>query len=430
MNVDVSVIVLTHNRPARCEDSVTQNAKAMQGLRAEVLVINNGQQAVPLPPQIGDIACRILQMPYNMGAEARNIGLREARGEFILALDDDSYIDPGLVEAMLAAFRPDPAIGAVACRIQNGATEEACLLPTVFHGCAAGFRKRAMERVGGYPEGYLYYGEEYDLAFRLYQAGYRIALCNHARKVRHVRDGGGRDKNNIIKLLIRNNTHLWFRFLPWNAILPAVYDTVQRYYNVARKERALRGFWRGMAETPAAAFRGLRRRRPMDRATYEKVALVAQLRGVGAKLRRLGAGRLVICGVGKLPSLWLRTLRDAGCEVAAFWDFNDCWTGRRIRGVPVRVVGARLPPAPANCQFLVGTTSLAENTRWQNQLIRGGLTATETRWVALPQETSAYSGSFDLHRVCCLDVFNRENGPENEVLKAMASSLLSYLPAE
>ena len=175
MVYDLTVIVLTNNRTERCVDSVKHNACAFGSVKTEILIINNGREVPNLPANVHGVPCKIIQMPHNTGAVARNVGLRESCGEFILVLDDDSYIDPGLVEAMIKAFHSDPEIGAVAFKIQNGDNEEACLLPTVFHGCACGFRRSAIERVGAYPEGYLYYGEEYDLAFRLYQEG--IALC-------------------------------------------------------------------------------------------------------------------------------------------------------------------------------------------------------------------------------------------------------------
>ena len=83
MPVELSVIVLTNNRPERCADSIRRNAEALRGIDAEILVINNGQQPVTLPDHIDHIACRIIQMPFNMGAVAAACVLIAASASYI-----------------------------------------------------------------------------------------------------------------------------------------------------------------------------------------------------------------------------------------------------------------------------------------------------------------------------------------------------------
>ena len=157
--VKVTAIVLTCNRPLRCVDSVWHNTLAMQGLDAETIVVNNGTKPVSLPPAIAGMPCRVLEMPANIGAAARNAGIRAAAGEILLVLDDDAYMDPLLASKAVDAFNAKPDMGALAFSVRNSEDEdEACLLPSVFHGCACCFRKSAIVRAGGYPDDYLYYG--------------------------------------------------------------------------------------------------------------------------------------------------------------------------------------------------------------------------------------------------------------------------------
>jgi GT2 family glycosyltransferase len=366
--LDVSAIVLTRHRPDRCLDSVWHNALAMQKTRGEILVVNNGTDPVQIPPTLAGIRCKVIQMPTNAGAAARNVGLRKSSGEFLLMLDDDAYLDPGLVELMIKSFREDPKIGAVAFHIQNADREEGCLLPTVFHGCACGFRRRVLDEVGGYPEGYLYYGEEYDLTFRLYQAGYRIAWLPPRRKVRHERDACGRHVDRILRLLVRNNAYLWFRFFPWRHIPSALMDTLQRYALVARKEGVRKGFLMGLAQLPPAVARGLWQRRPLNDAVFKTVSLLGQVEDLSRSLRRRGVAKVIVCGVGKFPSLWLKVMRKHNLEVAAFWDFNPCWRGQRIQGIPVTVVEEEVPGVDRECCLIVGTTSFPENLCWSERL--------------------------------------------------------------
>ena len=403
----------------------------MQGLRAEIIVINNGTEPVQLPATIADVPCRVIQMPRNLGALARNKGLRLAGGGAVLALDDDSYIDSGLIEAMLNSLNRDSRIGAVAFRVQNGDREESCLLPTVFHGCACGFRRSALMEVGGYPSGYLYYGEEYDLAFRLYQAGYRITICNASRRVRHVRDDAGRSNDRILRLLVRNNAYLWFAFLPLRQFLPALRDTLQRYALVAVKEGATRGFRAGCAQIPASIVRGLLNRRPLSPDVFRKIFLVDRIESLCRHPIVRKRRRIVLCGVGKFPSLWTRLLRRQGVEPVAFWDHNPCWRGQSVDGVPVHVAGSdELPVAPPDSLWLVGATSLAENARWRDRLeIEMGLYGLNSAEPAPAAAGFTASGGADLGDACVMGLYSGEL-PADRSFRARGIRPASILIAE
>ncbi len=372
MILDLSLVVLTNNRPARCRDSVLHNAAALAGRRAEIVIINNGDPALDLPDVVAGAPCRVFHMPYNVGAEARNVALLQARGRNLLFLDDDAYVESAHILAMEQAFSSDPATAAAAFRITSPqGVEEAALLPTVFHGCACAIRRPALEAVGGYPRRYLYYGEEYDLAFRLYQARAHIRLCLDPPPVIHARDPAGRSKDHIVRLLMRNNTYLWTAFAPAAHWLDAMRDTLQRYIRVARKENAGRGYLQGLVQVPVALLRGVRRRRPLSNALFARISLEQGVTAAVAGLRPARGGAAILCGVGRFPGLWVRALRRAGWSVAAFWDRNPCWHRAVVHGVPVHVTGGTLPDHGPRDLFLVGTASLADTRWWLGQLESG-----------------------------------------------------------
>ena len=76
-------------------------------------------------------------MPTNIGISARNKGWQAARGDYVLMLDDDVEIWPGIIEAVKQAFKNHPNADITAFRVNDAeGREESCLLPVVFHGCA------------------------------------------------------------------------------------------------------------------------------------------------------------------------------------------------------------------------------------------------------------------------------------------------------
>ncbi|MBI3985864.1 MAG: glycosyltransferase [Lentisphaerae bacterium] len=383
--MDISAIILTCDRPARCRDTVRHTAELLHGTASELIVVNNGTTPLSFPDTVADIPCRVLAMPANLGAEARNEGLREARGELALMLDDDAAIGKEQIPALLQGFRSHPQAGAMTFRIVNSqGQEEACLLPTIFHGCACGFRRDALRFIGGYPANYLYYGEEYDVAFRLYAAGFKTIFCRTGH-VLHARDAGGRDLNRILHMLVRNNARLVATYFPLAACASALSDVFAYYRRVGQKENAGAGFRRGCRSALFSLVSGLLRRRPLPEPVFKEAVLIEPLNRMCEEIwARFNSPRVILCGVGKYPSLWIKVLRRHGIELSEFWDENTCWAGQTIRGVPVRT-GEFVPMcktsgdvAPAvllgqNEIFLTGTGSLAENRRWAERLTAAGL---------------------------------------------------------
>lgn len=454
---EVCFVILTHNRPERCLACIRQAARALRGSSGKILVINNSTQPVItrpiiIPEAIESARCIVVNVGRNMGVAARNIALQEAESEFLIMLDDDVLLElhgpergasgdqaenngQKLVKEIIRIFRSDPQIGAVALTPYHNGHIESCLLPTVFHGCACGFRTSALEKIGGYPSRFLYYGEEYSIAFRLYQAGYRIVMSGQLQGVYHAREKQKRNLNRILRLLVRNNTWLWVSSFPWHAVPLAVSDVIKRYFLVARKEKALGGFLAGCGALPWTILRGLCQRTPLNRGVFRKIALIEPLETICGQIQGRfrkftvqgfppGAGppaaekpEVIICGTGKFPSLWLKVFVKHGISVRAFWDTNSCWKGQKIRGMPVMVA----PDQQTDCGqtpvfFVVGASSFSETSYWKEYLSGLGLHPLRSSdLIALPgkgrktgrpeEETFADSGIFDLLQDVPLELY-------------------------
>lgn len=367
----VTVMVLTRDRPDRCARCVRETLVSLEETPGDILVVDNGGNTdIPLADPS---RCRVLVLRRNFGPAARNMAMSFVTNPVVLMLDDDATIGKQAIRRMLEIIASSPDVGAVTFRVKNNRHEEGCLLPTVFHGCACGFRVSAIREAGGYPEWNDYYGEEYDVAFRLYSRGYRIIRLEET--VTHHRDSRGRNINRIIRNCIRNNSRLWASSFPRNFVGPALKDTLDRYRLVARKENAWRGYLTGIAGMPWAVAEGLRSRHLISDSVFSRIILMQQLEREGRLLIERGYRRVILCGAGKFPSIWVRCLRSIGLVVDAVWDFNPCWNGGTADGVPCVVQdiddtsGIFIPHSGNGpCSFLLGTSSLPETAIWTSTL--------------------------------------------------------------
>lgn len=359
--IDISVIILTCNRIQRCHDSLKKNQAALAHLNTEWWIINNGPSDFALPENLS-APTQLLQMPENMGTVARNQA--EPNGRFVLMLDDDAYIEPETVDAALKEMEEHPTAGGVILPVKG----EGCLLQTIFHGCAVLFATPALNIINGYPDHYLYYGEEYDVAFRMAAVNfYMRPTLQGVPPVLHVRDSGGRNLDHIMYRLVRNNTFCWMRCLPAREILPALIDTLYRYYHVSRKENARAGFWRGVRAVPGALWRGWRLRAPMNQEQFEKMAMLDELKEIKPTD---GNNRLILCGIGKFMRTTIRTLKKNGWNIVAIAEGNPAFHGRSACGI--KIVSKDEALAQQDCAFLTGLIAAPGNQDWTEQLEKQG----------------------------------------------------------
>jgi GT2 family glycosyltransferase len=101
-SLKLSVIIPTYNRRKVLERTLpTVFAQDFPGDQYEVIVVVDGARDGTAEMLRGfKPACtlRVIEQPLNRGqAEAKNIGIQAAQGEFILFLDDDVICDPSLL---------------------------------------------------------------------------------------------------------------------------------------------------------------------------------------------------------------------------------------------------------------------------------------------------------------------------------------------
>ncbi len=332
----VTVSIVNWNRAGE----LARTLELLQGLsypRLEILVVDNGSRdgsAALVRRRFAGV--RLIALGQNLGIEAHNLNLARARGDYILMLDNDSAPREGALQGMVRAFERDPRLGAVAFRVRlPGGGEQSVGTHCVFQGCGVGFRTALLRRVGGYPRGFVFGAEEYDISFRILAAGYRVAWFRRLEVV-HRLSGRNRSFDRQLAFLLRNNLWLWMRYLPPAAGLRECARLVERYFCIAAKEGAWAGFRRGLAMGPAALLRGLLGRPKLSPAVQEEILARERVgRGLAELRRRLGPVRLGLVSSSRDLRYYIQAARRAGLEPGAVYDDLMASCRRRLAGVPI-----------------------------------------------------------------------------------------------
>jgi GT2 family glycosyltransferase len=187
---------------------------------------------------------RLVRAPENVGVAGRNLGAREASGDFLLLIDDDSYPLPGAVQALLEAIRAHPKVAVVGGlirdrnpagqRIPDGAVgtfdwwlrcgQEGDPPPEGFRSiyfpeCGCLIRREAYFDAGGFFEPYFFHISEPDFAIRMLARGWDVRYLPTA-EFEHAKQA--RDRSYIrwnLRHRVRNE--LWFFWLRFPARVAA-----------------------------------------------------------------------------------------------------------------------------------------------------------------------------------------------------------------
>ncbi|MDP9342531.1 MAG: glycosyltransferase family 2 protein [Actinomycetota bacterium] len=264
-HLSVSAVILTMGDRADMLRSVLERLSAEPV--HEVLVVDNGPDGATATQTEGREGVRLLRPGGNTGIAGRNLAAREATGDLLLMLDDDSYPLPGAVDRLARAFGENPRLGAAGGLVRDvdgagrvtevdgvgsfdwfvraGRTE-----PIGPEGLSADFfaeggcmvRRSAYLEVGGFFEPYFFTCSEMDLSTRLVAARWDVRYFPEAA-FDHLKPAGhGAGSRLALQYRIRNNVwYFWLRFPPSVAArrIPAylAYDLMESVY------RGMPGAW-------------------------------------------------------------------------------------------------------------------------------------------------------------------------------------------
>ncbi len=217
----VSIITLNYNQTdITCE--FLESTKKFTYDNFEIIVIDNASHADPTE-QIsrGEYPnVRLIISDKNLGfTGGNNLGIKEAKGDFVFIVNNDTEVTNNLLELLLEPFYQDSSIGVVSPKIRFfhhpeiiqyagfkpinpytgrtgavGSREKDLGQHDISgetygaHGAAMMVKREVIERVGMFPENFFIYYEEWDWSSRISRAGYKIfyqakALIYHKESI-------------------------------------------------------------------------------------------------------------------------------------------------------------------------------------------------------------------------------------------------------
>lgn len=206
---EVSIVVLSHNRKSDLEANLHQLLNMVRECRCELIVVDNASSDGSVE-MIGGLVGGIEGVMFirnedNLGvAGGRNSGWRTARRDYILNIDDDTFVTSEAVAAMLAVLRRRTDAGIVSPRILQAETKaqqfdlggDECSAGN-FHGACHMVRAALVEKIGFNDEACSFGGEELDYSIRTRATGFDVvytplATVLHKNIVRQGKEGRGR----------------------------------------------------------------------------------------------------------------------------------------------------------------------------------------------------------------------------------------------
>lgn len=195
----LSVVIATWNRKRDVLETIRSVYE--QGYPDfEIIVVDNASMdGTPEEIHASFPDVKLVCLSENHGASGgRNVGLRQARGRYILCLDSDASPERGTLNAIVRAFEQDETIGVVNSKVVNAYTrdfdpaagwaysekqktkgdQEFFTHNFSETGCA--FRRDALLKAGLFWERLFFGREGEELALRMLDAGYRILYCPSA----------------------------------------------------------------------------------------------------------------------------------------------------------------------------------------------------------------------------------------------------------
>jgi len=196
---EIAVVLVTHNTREPLLDALA----SVRGSSEVVVVDNASTDGTAEAVRRAFPEVKVLESPNDGYGAAANRGVAACSAPFVLLLNSDVVVRPGALRALAGYLESHTHAGLAGPRLENpdGTLQRSCFAflgtarlavektalgrwlggpcdrsktaPWVL-GAALAIRREAFEAVGGFDTGFFLYGEEVDLCYRMWQAGWEV----------------------------------------------------------------------------------------------------------------------------------------------------------------------------------------------------------------------------------------------------------------
>jgi GT2 family glycosyltransferase len=331
----ISFVISTYNRREvlmRTLENVGQCGLAKNLF--EILVVDNNSPDATASMLMQDYPdVELLRLDRNYGSCAKNFAIAEARGRYVVFLDDDSYPMPGAIARMIEHFEADKTLGAAIFTITlPDGSRECSAYPDVFIGCGTGFRREALLQVGGLPKDFFMQAEEYDLSLRLMQAGWNLRTFDDLH-VTHLKTPNARRSWRTMRLDVRNNFILALRYLPKQWRMRFAWDWMRRYYHIAAMKGQRSAFLIGLMQGARRCVESSKRQ-TIGEIVFERFTRMQEIEQQMTKIAGQSATQTVLLiDYGKNILPYYLAAMKCGLNIVAIAD--NRLAGGTYRGIPI-----------------------------------------------------------------------------------------------
>ena len=236
----IAIIIITYNRPADML-ALAMNIEKLSSkkeLLEEIIIVNNNStesydavksfiQENPSTP------FKLIESKENLGvSRGRNFAIEQSKAPILVLIDDDAeFQDTDALKRINEAVIENPHAGILAMKIlyfQNSqfqlnafphkSFEKRKHLQSFetyyFAGCGNIIVKEAFDIAGPFPTDFFYGMEEYDLSYRILDAGYTIKYIADIVLLHKESPEGRQTKSDKLRGMWVNKTKVAWRYLP------------------------------------------------------------------------------------------------------------------------------------------------------------------------------------------------------------------------
>lgn len=281
----VSIITVNYNN-ATVTAALMASLKTISYRNLEVIVVDNASAEDPGEQVLKEYEnAKIIYSDKNLGfAGGNNLGIKQATGEYLFLVNNDTEFTEGLIEGLLEVFyqHPDAGLvspkfhyffnkgtieyagyqavdpvtgrnGMIGCREQDHGQYDQLAVTHYAHGGGMMTSAAAIREVGLMPEVYFLYYEEFDWCEQFKKKGYKVYY--QPKSLIYHKESMTTGKNSPLKtyyitrnrmLFMRRNVKPFSRalFMGYFILLTIPKNTL--HFLIRREGVHMKAFWRGI----------------------------------------------------------------------------------------------------------------------------------------------------------------------------------------